>query len=656
MYYEPHITIPDNKYVFDTHVDVIDWSNINKLYKEYSALKKEKDKRTYVYQTSELVELSYFVPYKQVLEIYKESNCLYGAEKWSNTMLDRLCNVDSYNIENYIDVTNIITHTHNWSRIGYNLNKYIDTYLLADIISVDEKDNIKRGLLAYDMTDITLLSLASTQLPNIIKLIKFNMNMPIKTPYLLSSKKISNLSKTGKINFLKSSKNRRPVIIRNKDTGQVFMHPKLYHYWHNICSSVDFGTENTALITYITNNLRITNIMQFCHFCRSIRSNIYDYYDGLCWECGYKAWIIRNNPGHATGIRACVTGCRHTVGYFITLELLRRGADFVLGTTRYPNIALETYKQEPDYKIWSDKLLIIGVDFLKWSNISELISALEKYQINTYINNAFQTMPNTPDYLIHAAKLDANPELLRTCNNLLDHNKNIKPLQPLFELGIQDTTNTEPKDSCDSTITLPIELINSIPKASTDIVAIYAFGSDPSWKKPITDISPEEIITAGIVNSIVPEMIIAAFRKMKPNLNNGRNKFQAIISVGSSEGLNNVQSSIAGGHKNHMLHLINCLRLENDKSLIAYVSDPGFITGIFGKRKEQHISIPLLKTYSQNTNTEINTDINTDINANINAYTVGLSKVLTAQDGAMRVIYPLLDYIEHGIKPELSYR
>jgi short-subunit dehydrogenase len=589
--------------------------------------------------------ISYFVPYKQVLEIYKESNYLYGLEKLSESMLDRLCNVDSFNVDNYIDVTNVVTHTHNWSRIEYNLNKYIDMWLPADLAN-SKNASIKAALLTLDITDITLLNLASTKMPDFVSLFNFNTNITT-SPHPLSAQIINKISKTGKFNFAKPQKNKRQVLIRNNATGQVLMHPKLYHYWHSICSKCP-SQANDALLTYITNNLRITNVSQLCHFCKSIKSNIFDYYDSLCWECGNNAWLIRNNPGSATGIRACVTGCRHTVGYFTALELLRRGADFVLGTTRFPNIALETYKKEPDYAKWAAKLHIIRADFLKWTEVTELISALEKYQINTYINNAFQTMPNTSDYLIHATKLDENPELLRINSNLLDHNKNIRPLT-LKHLGQESITASNPLD-CNQPVQLDVklsdEIVNSIPKASTDVVTRYAFGAEPSWKKPIAEIAPDEMITAGVINSIVPEIIISAFRKMPSK----HSKYKAIINVSSSEGLCDTQSSVTGGHKNHMQHLINCLHLEKDQSLIAYTTDPGFITGIFGKKNSPRKFIPLFKN---NPAHNISLD---ESNIDNPASSIGLIKVLTAQDGAMRVIYPLLDYIGKGVKPGPSYR
>lgn len=64
------------------------------------------------------------------------------------------------------------------------------------------------------------------------------------------------------------------------------------------------------------------------------------------------------------GVHAVVTGCRHTVGYAITLHLLRCGAR-VLGTSRFPGAALLNYSREPDFESWRGRLELMACDFLQ---------------------------------------------------------------------------------------------------------------------------------------------------------------------------------------------------------------------------------------------------------------------------------------------------
>lgn len=384
---------------------------------------------------------------------------------------------------------------------------------------------------------------------------------------------------------------------------------------------------------YINNidGLRFKSRADNCHHCAKIKGNTFDYYNRLCWDCGLRAWQIRNKSADLKNIRMCVTGCRHTVGLTITLRALRQGA-FVLGTTRFPNLALAAYKLKPDYHIWQDRLIIIGADFTKYPDIQKIISALAEYRINCYINNAFQTMPNTPNYIMNARTMELTPPSnLEELTQLLDCNGNIRPLTIKSD---SDPTNVTATSIANSTgapnaPNLNASISVASPQHNSDLSLIkHRFGVENSWKQPIAKITHEEIITAGMVNQIAPALIINVFRQLAPyTYSNVDFPYQVIINVGSSEGDDNVQASITGGHKNHMQKIIECLRAEKDPNLIAYTSDPGFITGVFGK-----------------SNTSI---INPDI---------GLVKVLTADDGGARILWPLIDFINNGDYINATYR
>lgn len=640
----PHIIIeassseePDNSN--DTCDLSVNWYHIAELYKQYLDIcQKPADKRDttiaqWLFGQSDLNALSRFVTYKYMLDVVTKSSGRYGTGKWTDTMLDRLAKVDSYFTENYIDVTNIVTRTHNWSRMNTNINTYfsenIPTAETINGISIAKNAEIKSKLLKYQIKDTSyiVMALHDWLLPADRHLELFMF--PDKKAKLNIAR--SECAKLTKFHFLKPSLNKRQVIYRTDD-GRIFMHPLLYHNWHRVVDSAESGKESNALIDYVNTHIRYNNINHNCHFCSKPKDNQFDYYDSLCWNCGYEAWKIRSRDTqlgievknkYQIPVRACVTGCRHTVGYFTTLELLRRGAEFVLGTSRFPNIALATYQQEPDFREWSDRLCIIKADFLNWQDVSGLIAALATHRINVYINNAFQTMPNSAEYLVQAARLEQDPESLAklmsdTSNGILDHNRNLRMLALPFP------PTTESKQTNES--------------MTGAIIPVNVFDVNPSWKKPISEIVPQEIMTAGVVNSIVPEMIIGSFRRQyittttdhgnpkSKSVKMNPDKFHAIINIGSSEGHGTVQASITGGHKNHMQHVIGCLRLEQDPNLIAYTADCGFITGIYGKTQDPR---------------------NPD---------VGLVKVLTAKDGAMRVLYPLLDYLAKGTPVNANYR
>jgi len=280
---------------------------------------------------------------------------------------------------------------------------------------------------------------------------------------------------------------------------------------------------------------------------------------------------------------------------------------------------MTAYKLEPDYRVWRDRLVIIGADFTKYQDIQTVISALSEYRINCYINNAFQTMPNTPDYLMNARQLELTPPTnLDELRQALDCNGNIRPL------SLTNSTTT----ATDIATDIATDTASCVAVGQELAVVQHRFGTGNSWKQPIHKIAPEEIITAGMVNQIAPGLIISAFRQLAECATDNKSfPYQIIINVGSSEGDTGVQASITGGHKNHMRKMIECLRAEKDPNLLAYTSDPGFITGVFGK-SEPSYRMP----------------------------GTGLIKVLTADDGGARVLWPLIDFVNSGKRPDEYYR
>lgn len=71
-------------------------------------------------------------------------------------------------------------------------------------------------------------------------------------------------------------------------------------------------------------------------------------------------------------MHAVVTGCRHTVGYAVTLRLLRCGAR-VLGTSRFPGAALLNFSREPDFESWRGRLQLMACDFLQPTQVGGLL-------------------------------------------------------------------------------------------------------------------------------------------------------------------------------------------------------------------------------------------------------------------------------------------
>ena len=607
-----------------------DWQYLSGVYGEY---RDAKNKEIWAYRSVDISAISWFAPYALIHRINQATGGQFGRGKTTAQDCARFVKNWSYAQvpETFVDVSQTITKTHNFSKdwLMHRHQEWIDmlghnliTHLKHDELPQDMIHRLKDYILA----DVSIIILADKSIPvDSISKIVYYLPQGEKMNSIGSNNR-NILCKTGLVEFRKPSQMRQQVV-QIRDTN-VYMHPWLYENWYS-AGIAGLGYPRTTDIGGYTNliaeqinsipGLRIKLRSECCHHCAQPKGNTFDYYNRLCWDCGLRAWEIRHKQADLRHLRMCITGCRHTVGLTTTLRALRQGA-FVLGTTRFPNLALATYKLEPDYQAWATRLVIIGADFTKYQDIQIVIGALSDYRINCYINNAFQTMPNTPDYLQQARQLESLPPTnLDELRAVLDCFGNIRPLA--ITAGVDDNT----KDKSD-------KYNPSTPNFATDskelAVIQHRFGTGNSWKQPISKIAPEEIITAGMVNQIAPGLIISAFRQLAPiTTTNPSFPYQIIINVGSSEGDTGVQASITGGHKNHMRKMIECLRAEKDPHLIAYTSDPGFITGVFGKAE------PSERTDG-----------------------TGLIKVLTADDGGARVLWPLIDFVNTNRHPDEYYR
>ena len=628
-----------------------DWGYISRVYEEYRAVK---NKEIWAYRSVDISAISWFAPYALIHKVNQQTSGQFGRGKTSAADCARFVrNWDYKSVpETFVDVSRTISKTHNFTvdwitRRHDEWIAHLGQKLAAHTKTPNElPPGVIHRLKDYILADSSIILLAdkSVDIQTVDKLVYYLL--PGEKMNHIGSNNRNLLGKTGLVEFRKPSQMRQQVVqLRNRSV--VYMHPWLYENWYSSGIST-LGYPSTATLEESVKlgkvdvigdwintqpGLRIKSRDENCHHCKQPKGNQFDYYDRLCWDCGLRAWQIRHKHADLRNLRMCVTGCRHTVGWATTLRALRQGA-FVLGTTRFPNLALAAYKLEPDYPVWRDRLVIIGADFTKYHDIQTVISALSEYRINCYINNAFQTMPNTPDYLMNARQLEMTPPTnLDELRCVLDCNGNIRPL----------AITSGSADTCEKRDTGNPSTANTISESKELAVVQHRFGIANSWKQPIHKIAPEEIITAGMVNQIAPGLIISAFRQLAGcAAENKEFPYQVIINVGSSEGNEGVQASITGGHKNHMQKIIECLRAEKDPHLLAYTSDPGFITGVFGKTE---LADPGFIT-----------GVFGKSEPSVGTTGTGLIKVLTADDGGARVIWPLIDFLNTGLRLEPSYR
>ncbi len=122
----------------------------------------------------------------------------------------------------------------------------------------------------------------------------------------------------------------------------------------------------------------------------------------MCKECGDFNYHKRFQLTDLTGQVALITGSRLKIGYYATLMMLRSGAT-VIATTRFPVDSALRFSKEPDFKDWSDRLHVHGLDLRHIPSVEIFCSYLEQKfpRLDIIINNAAQTVRRPAGFYKH---------------------------------------------------------------------------------------------------------------------------------------------------------------------------------------------------------------------------------------------------------------
>ncbi|MDE6501477.1 MAG: SDR family oxidoreductase [Ruminococcus sp.] len=327
--------------------------------------------------------------------------------------------------------------------------------------------------------------------------------------------------------------------------------------------------------------------MKICLMCR--QRNMEEY--GICPDCKALNEKMRTLSCDLTGKNAVVTGGRIKIGYAVCLKLLRMGAN-VIAVTRYPKNALETYAKEPDFEDFRSRLFIVGFDLIRVDRIGELIEHIGNIfngHLDILINNSAQTVKKSSSYYAE----------LQMKENSIEDKHNFRQLVSMC--------NTEEKT------------FSIIPNNQ-----IVDYGEQPdknSWVRRPEEISPQELLEVQLINVTAPFILTNGLRKF---LAHGKSEKSWVINVSSVEGRFNtkqklarhVHTNMAKASLNMMTHSISSDFVRD--GIYVYSCDPGWVSNQFPPAYE--------------------------ISVNFKPY-------LTFEDGAMRILYPIIkNFNEEKIK------
>lgn len=140
-----------------------------------------------------------------------------------------------------------------------------------------------------------------------------------------------------------------------------------------------------------------------CYVCKAPYTLLDPFYHQLCPECAAVNRAKRDQRADLSGRTALLTGGRVKIGYQIALRLLRDGAERVIVTTRFPADAARRFAAEPDYRQWSGRLELVGLDLRNLPSVEAFAARLlaELPHLDILINHAAQTVKRPLAFYAH---------------------------------------------------------------------------------------------------------------------------------------------------------------------------------------------------------------------------------------------------------------
>ncbi len=291
-----------------------------------------------------------------------------------------------------------------------------------------------------------------------------------------------------------------------------------------------------------------------CYVCKEEFTRLHHFYDTMCPTCAEFNYAKRFQTADLTGQVALVTGSRLKIGYHITLMMLRAGAT-VIATTRFPVDSAIRFSKEPDYREWSNRLKIHGLDLRHIPSVELFCNFIEeKYdRLDVLINNAAQTVRRPSGFYQHLMSNEekAYSELPASVKDLLmDHHACLNELGILSK-ELMGTNRNLPVSwhgkqigiglSASAQLSqIPYSIDNSLkpeevfPEGQLDAdLQQVDLRKTNSWRLKLGEIHTTEMVEVQLVNSVAPFVLCNRLVNVMKRDNTG---MKHIINVSAMEG------------------------------------------------------------------------------------------------------------------------
>jgi len=340
-------------------------------------------------------------------------------------------------------------------------------------------------------------------------------------------------------------------------------------------------------------------ITKKCYMCNAQYSPkmCFSYYKTMCYKCATFNYSKQLEVANLNGCTAFVTGIRHTLGYGISIKLLRQGA-MVVGTSRYPAAALYNYKQEPDYNSWSSRLIICQCDFLNRRSIEQTVDAVKEYKPNIFINNSSQTVRPTQQYYQEMNRIEAMLKDRYAIATGISSDTSLmlvdvpegKQVDSFVCVKASDTLSSLSNTSIRGTLSSNATLSSNTTKEISIHLNSVKNVCDPnldvkrnSWTIQLEDVPVAEILEVNIINQITPTLLLQSILPFM-------SKPAFVIQVTAKEGLFDSMKKYDEARHVHtnmckagFNMLIRSMMERPQTDVLYYSTDPGYVFGTVDK-------------------------------------------------------------------------
>jgi len=305
---------------------------------------------------------------------------------------------------------------------------------------------------------------------------------------------------------------------------------------------------------------------QNCYICKQDYSAIHHFYDQLCPQCAELNWIKRTETTDLRGRVALLTGGRVKIGYQAGIKLLRAGAQLIV-TTRFPRDSAIRYAAEPDFKDWSHRLEIFGLDLRHTPSVEAFCKHLltTRPRLDFIINNACQTVRRPPDFYEHMMEREHGPlhTLPNDARKLLGAYEGLRGYHILPEgdagrnAGHRPGKLQQPSERAESVLGAPISplagithaaALSQVPLLPEEMEAQKSLFPEGrldqdlqqvdlrernSWRLLMAEVPAVELLEVHLVNAVAPFLLNA---RLKPLMLRTPERDKHIVNVSAVEG------------------------------------------------------------------------------------------------------------------------